>query len=83
MITNIAVAASVRSRPQPVEDHAFGIRKRFLTRMTDVPFFRTTMHTNIAFSNLSSCVTVNSRAKYLLWVHWSTSYGLITTRVCQ
>jgi hypothetical protein len=73
----------LRIRPQPIEDRALPIRKRFLTLMTDVPLFYSTMHTDITFSKLSSCVTVNIGANYLLWVHWFCSYDVVTTRVCQ
>jgi hypothetical protein len=72
-----------RIRPQQIEDRALPIRKCFLTLMTNVPLFYSTMHTNITFSKLSCCLTVNIGAKYLLWVHWFCSNGVVTTRVCQ
>jgi hypothetical protein len=51
--------------------------------MTDVALFNLTMDTDVAFSKLASCVAVDVGAKYLLWVHWLHSVGVMTIRVCQ
>jgi hypothetical protein len=69
--------------PQAIEDRALRIRKRFLALVADVALFNLTMDTDIAFSYLAPCVTVDVGAKYLLWVHWLLSVGVMTIRVCQ
>jgi hypothetical protein len=58
------------------------IRERFLAFMTNIPLFNLTVYADVAFSDLTSCATVNIRAKYFLWVHWLYSFGVVTAGFC-
>jgi hypothetical protein len=48
-----------------------------MANMANKPFLFPTLNTDVAFSYLTPCGAINIRAKYFLWVHWSSSYGLI------
>ncbi len=68
--------------PQPVKYRTFAGAKGLFAYFTDVTLFLLTMHLNVAFSALTSCRTLNIRAKYSLWVHWVLSWLLGRFQEC-
>jgi hypothetical protein len=63
---------------QPVEDRAFFDAEGLMTDITIAPLFDFTVDTDVAPPTLSSCRTVNIRAKYLGEVHWAPLLVVVT-----
>lgn len=68
----------LRLRFQPIENTTFAGTKGLFADRTLTSLFFETMDADITTSTLSSCRTVNVRAKYLFEVHWALLLVVVT-----